>query len=124
MDRTFTSSADDVRKMRELCHRGCYVNHSFFGKECSHYQYCAAVDMPSDARRIQRVKALVDSGCEERVLVSHDVVCKTDMTCYGGHGYTHILEYIVLKMRDRGFGGKTIDKLIRNNPKNWLAGSS
>lgn len=120
MDRTFTGSVKDVAKMSELCHRGCYINHSFFGKECSHYQYDPTIDMPSDAQRIQRVKALVDSGCEDRVLVSHDIVCKTDTACYGGHGYGHILENIIPKLRDRGCGEKMIDKLVKDNPKNWL----
>ena len=80
--------------------------------------------MPSDAQRIQRIKALVDSGCENRLLISHDIVCKTDLTSYGGHGYSHIVEHVIPKMSDRGIKDETIKKLLKDNPQNWLSFSS
>ena len=120
MDRTFADTPTHLKMMSELCQRGCYVNHSLFGKECSHYQPNKDFDMPSDAQRIQRVKALIASGCEGRVLISHDVVCKNDTTYYGGHGYGHILEHVVPKFLDRGVQEATMQKILKQNPQNWL----
>ena len=119
---TYTGSPEDLALLTQLCHRGCYINHSFFGKECSHNQF-SLVDMPSDAERIRRVKALVDSGCGDRLLISHDIVCRTDLSSYGGHGYGHILDHVVPKMRDRGFNEDTIDRLLKDNPRRWLSQS-
>lgn len=39
---------------------------------------------------------------------------------YGGHGYTHILENVVPKMRQRGFNNDTINKILCDNPRTWL----
>lgn len=39
-------------------------------------QFNTAIDMPSDAQRIQKVKLLVDSGHSSQVLLSHDLHTK------------------------------------------------
>ena len=123
VDRTFTDSTADVKKMCELCQRGCYVNHSLFGKECSHYEYDLNFDMPNDAQRIQRVKALISGGCAGQVLVSHDVVCQHELTCYGGYGYSHILENIAPKFIERGVKPIILQKILNDNPRHWLTAS-
>lgn len=123
MERTFTGSDQDLKKMFTLCERGCYVNHSLFGKECSHYQVMSDLDFPSDAEKIQRVKGLIAGGCVGRVLVSHDVVCRHEWVCYGGNGYGHMLEHIVPKFVDRGVQQSMVDTITKQNPRNWLTGS-
>ena len=35
--------------------------------------------MPSDAQRIAMVKSLLQSGHKDKILVSHDVVCKHEL---------------------------------------------
>lgn len=107
-------------KLLELARRGCYLNHSFFGKECSHVMYNKSLDMPSDAQRIRRVKLLVDSGFEDQVLISHDIVLRHELVRYGGYGYAHIMEHIVPKMVDRGIEGDTVMKIVTVNPQRWL----
>ena len=116
LDRTFT----DDKKLLELAKRGCYLDYSLFGKECSHYQYDSSLDMLSDAQRIQKVKFLVDNGFSHKVLISHDVVCKHELVRYGGHGYAHILEHIVPKMVERGISRDTVMEILTDNPKKWL----
>ena len=123
MDRTFTDSDSDLKKMIELCQRGCYIDHSLFGKECSHYQVRLDLDFPSDAQRIQRIKGLLVAGCLDRVLISHDIVCKHEWTCYGGGGYAHLLQHIAPKFMARGVDRETVDRIMAHNAKNWLTGS-
>lgn len=120
MERTFADSASDMKTMCEFSERGCYINHSLFGKECSHYQYDTNIDFPSDAQKIQRVKALIAGGHIDCALVSHDVVCRNEWTCYGGNGYAHLLNNIAQKFVDRGIEENTVDKIMKENPKKWL----
>ena len=120
MERTFADSPNDMKKMCEFSERGCYINHSLFGKECSHYQYDTNIDFPSDAQKIQRVKALTTDGHMDHVLLSHDVVCRNEWTCYGGNGYVHLLNNIAQKFVDRGIEKNTVDKIMKDNPMKWL----
>ena len=116
LDRTLTSE----QRLLELARRGCLLNHSFFGKECSHYQYGKSVDMPSDAERVQRIKWLVDAGFASQVLMSQDVVLRHELARYGGYGYAHILEHIVPKMVDRGISRDVVMEILTENPRRLL----
>ena len=40
---------------------------------------------------------------------------------YGGHGYAHILEHIVPKMKERGISEGDIKCMLEDNPQRWLA---
>ena len=79
--------------------------------------------MPSDAQRIDILKLLLQSGYKDKVLVSHDVVCKHEMRCHGGNGYGHLLEHVVPKMEERGISRDTIDSIMIHNPRQWLTPS-
>ena len=51
------------------------------------------------------------------------VICTNDFltqTCYGGHGYAHILENIVPKMQERGISKDVIKQILTQNPQEWL----
>ena len=115
-DRTF----NDITKLQELAGRNCYINISLFGKECSHYQYDLDVDMPSDAHRNDMINRLLQSGHKEKILISHDVVCKQELQTYGGHGYRHLLENVVPKMKERGINEDIITDIMIHNPRQWL----
>ncbi|KAL5017086.1 hypothetical protein ScPMuIL_006675 [Solemya velum] len=116
LDRTFQKK-DDLLEFAKL---GCYCEYDLFGIEQSHYQLNAAVDMPSDAQRIQWVKALIDEGYEDKITIGHDIHTKHRLMRFGGHGYSHILINIVPRMQSRGINKKSIDKMLVDNPKKWL----
>ena len=67
-----------------------------------------------------RVRLLVDEGYEDRILMAHDIHTKNRLTKYGGHGYSHILTNIVPKMLLRGITEGALDKILIENPKQWL----
>ncbi|XP_022371528.1 phosphotriesterase-related protein isoform X2 [Enhydra lutris kenyoni] len=69
---------------------------------------------------IDRVCLLVDEGYEDRILMAHDIHTKHQLMKYGGHGYSHILTNIVPKMLLRGITENAIDKILIENPKQWL----
>ncbi|XP_058915200.1 phosphotriesterase-related protein isoform X2 [Kogia breviceps] len=116
LDRTLL----DKRELLEFAQLGCYLEYDLFGTELFHYQFNPAIDMPNDNKRIKRVRLLVDEGYEDRILMAHDIHTKHRLTKYGGHGYSHILTNIVPKMLLRGITEAALDKILIENPKQWL----
>ena len=76
--------------------------------------------MISDAVRMAYVRLLVDKGYGERVVLAHDVFAKHRLVAYGGHGYAHILENIVPRLRKKGFTPAQLDNILVNNPARVL----
>ncbi|XP_059156972.1 phosphotriesterase-related protein-like [Physella acuta] len=116
LDRTIFNKST----LLEFAELGSYLEYDLFGIEVSHYQLQETVDMPSDAQRVQTIKALLDEGYEDRVVVSHDIHTKHRLMKYGGHGYSHILLNVVPTMLKRGITQHQVDKILKHNPHNWL----
>lgn len=116
MDRTIC----EIPELLEFAKLGCYIDYDLFGIETSNYQLKPDTDMPSDAERLDRIKALVDAGYEDWVTVGQDIHTKHRLMKFGGHGYSHILLHVVPKMRIKGFSEEVITKILENNPQKWL----
>ena len=54
----------------------CYYQFDLFGIENSYYQLAGEIDFPSDAQRMNLLKALKDEGLVDRILVAHDIHTK------------------------------------------------
>ena len=76
--------------------------------------------MPNDAIRLRLIRALIDHGHLDRIVISHDICYRTRMSCFGGHGYGHIFENVVPLMRARGFTEAEIDAILVGNPRRLL----
>jgi len=87
-----------------------------FGTEQSYYPANPAVDMPTDAKRMDDIAWIATQGYEHKILVAHDICTKSRLERYGGHGYAYILGNIVPRMRERGFNDAAIDNILMNNP--------
>ena len=99
---------------------GCYLEWDLFGNEGSYYPL-AEIDMPSDAQRLDFMKRAVDAGYCDRIVTGQDIFTKHRLVRYGGHGYGHILENIVPKMRRKGFSEDLIRAITVGNPARLLA---
>jgi phosphotriesterase-related protein len=77
--------------------------------------------MPSDAQRLDYIQLLLKEGYRDRVVVAQDIFAKHRTAKYGGHGYAHIIENIVPRMRQKGFSADEIDAIIVGNPARVLA---
>ena len=99
---------------------GVFLEYDLFGSEVSYFQEMPSSDMQSDAQRIDMIGYLISRGFADRILVAHDVHTCYQLTKYGGHGYAHILDYAVPKMRLKGITKGNIDKILVTNPKSWL----
>ena len=106
--------------LQSIAESGCYLEWDLFGNEGSYYPL-AEIDMPSDAQRLDFIKRIADSGYPDRIVTGQDIATKHRLVRYGGHGYGHILENIVPKMRRKGFSEDTIRMITVDNPARILA---
>ena len=116
LDRTYT----DEDSLVEFAARGSYLEYDLFGVECSYYPL-SDIDMPSDAQRLNYIQRLIAEGHQDRIVVGHDMFSKHRLNAFGGHGYAHILENIVPRMRKRGMEEESIHSILIDNPARVLA---
>ena len=109
----------DTRKLLDLAKTGCFLEYDLFGNESSHYPLPGS-HMPSDVQRMDLIRLLVDKGYGQKVVVAQDICTKHRLAKYGGHGYQHIIENIVPRMRKRGFSNDEVDAIIEDNPSRIL----
>jgi phosphotriesterase-related protein len=98
---------------------GCVMEWDTFGNETSYFPL-ADIDMPSDGQRLDMIQYAIERGFGERIVVSHDICSKHRLLCYGGYGYSHILENIVPRMQLRGWSERQIAAITKNTPASLL----
>lgn len=103
----------------KLAQAGCYLEYDAFGRGPFLYTP-APVDAPTDAQCVDQIRELIAEGYGKQILMSHDICWKIQLTRYGGHGYSYILEYVVPLMRRKGMSEKEIHAILVDNPKNAL----
>ena len=120
LERTIIGHLDRTVFMRDtlkqIAESGCYMEWDLFGTEQSYYSANPAVDMPTDAKRMDDIGWIAAQGYERKILVAHDICTKNRLERYGGHGYAYIIGHIVPRMRARGFSEAAIDNILVNNP--------
>ena len=116
LDRTITSNVD----LLDIAQSGCALEYDLFGWEVSYYPL-ADLDMPSDAQRLDFIELLLSEGYEDKIVVAQDIFAKHRTVKYGGHGYGHIIQNIVPRMRARGFSDRQVRSIMIENPAKLLA---
>ncbi|MDA9512171.1 aryldialkylphosphatase [Bradyrhizobium sp. CCBAU 11430] len=123
MDRMVMSHIDrtifDEDRLLRLADTGCVIEFDLFGMEQSYYSH-ADIDMPNDAVRLRLIRALIQRGHLEQIVISHDICHRTRLTRFGGHGYQHIFANVIPMMRRRGYSETEIDTIIVRTPKRLL----
>lgn len=109
----------DVDALTRLARTGCMVEWDFFGIESSYYPF-QNIDLPNDGMRLRLIRALIDHGYLDRILISQDICTKTRLVTYGGHGYGHLFRNIVPYMKRRGFQDSEIKTILVENPRRLL----
>lgn len=126
LDRVVVSHLDgdhyalqDCSDHATLADRGAYVEFDLWGGwniylERHDHTY------PSDATRVDAVLELLRQGYEDRLLLSHDVCTKMQLTKYGGFGYSHLLNNVVPWLYAKDVSWDTIDRILVDNPRRVL----
>jgi phosphotriesterase-related protein len=120
-----TDVAPDPDYLRRLLDRGALVEFDDFGKEFPvdpAESDFAGGPFASDAERVRVLAGLVEEGYERQLLVTNDLCFKQMLHRYGGRGYDHILTGIVPRLREAGIGEGTVERLLVDNPREWLEG--
>jgi phosphotriesterase-related protein len=108
----------DYNYADSLAKRGAYIVYDQFG------MYLMSTEgrfIPSDNERIWALKEQISRGNLKHILISQDVCFKILLTKWGGHGYAHILENIVPRLRQDGFTEEQINTILIENPKRFLS---
>jgi phosphotriesterase-related protein len=113
-----TDARIDLGYIKNILKHGAYAELDHFGKDFYYPQTGFLMDRDID--RLAALKELIDSGLSRKVLISHDVCLKTDLTAFGGQGYAHLLNDIVPMMIKYGIPGKDIDRIMIDNPAELL----
>ncbi|QLH77922.1 esterase [Halosimplex rubrum] len=101
------AQADDERYHREVAERGAYVEFDWIGG-----------DDQADAEYVDRVRALVEAGYTDRVLLSQDRGWYDPSEPDGGEQkpYTYLTETFLPKLREAGVDEATVRRIARDNP--------
>jgi predicted metal-dependent phosphotriesterase family hydrolase len=73
-------------------------------------------------RRVDYLKAVVDAGYAERVLLSQDVSQRSHQHAHGGPGLTFLFEEFSDAARDVGIEQSVLDLIFTDNPRRVLFG--
>jgi phosphotriesterase-related protein len=106
----FVPYVDLVDDYITLAQRGCYLGFDMTGIE-------VVVYFERELKLPETLKALIDAGYLEQILISQDV-CFT--ACYlknGGYGYAHILNDILPLLKAEGITDEQIHTIMVENPK-------
>lgn len=109
---------EDVLRLAET---GVTVEYDLFGWETSYFAQGEDVLMSSDTARIAWIRALIDAGHRDQIVISQDICQKTRQSEYGGHGYGHIFRNVLPMMRKAGFSDDEIDRIVVGTPARLLA---
>jgi phosphotriesterase-related protein len=109
----------DEPRLLKLADSGVTIEFDLFGQESSYYGL-SDIDMPNDATRLRLIRALIDKGHLDRVVISHDICYRTRLASFGGHGYGHIFRNVVPMMKKRGYSADEIDAILVYNPRRLL----
>ncbi len=114
---------NDMSYIKTLLDKGVYIEFDNFGKE---YYVDREARRPgyglfvNDVQRVECLKSLLEAGYGKQILMSCDVCLKSCLRTYGGYGYDHVLVNIVPMMEDAGISTADINKLLVDNPAEFL----
>jgi phosphotriesterase-related protein len=104
----------DVEYQHTLATRGAWLEYDMIGME---YFYADEnAQSPSDEENARAIKALIDAGFIDRILMSQDVFMKIMLTRFGGHGYGYLLKYFVPRLRRHSVTDEQIEIMMITNP--------
>jgi phosphotriesterase-related protein len=108
-------SHDDLSYQAELAGRGAFIEYDMIGMDFFYAD--RQVQCPSDEEAARAIVKLVERGCLDRILLSHDVFLKMMLTRYGGNGYAYILRHFLPRLKRHGLDGAAIDRMMLDNPR-------
>ena len=105
----------DVEYQHSLAKRGAWLEYDMIGIE-NYFPYDSG-QSPSDEQSAAAIRALIDAGFINRLLLSQDTFMKMQMVSFGGNGYGYLLEHFVPRLRRHGVADEAIETMLIANPR-------
>jgi phosphotriesterase-related protein len=96
---------------KEIAKRGAFLGFDTVGHRLAQ----------GDAKKVNLIKAVLDAGYEDHVLLSSDFASEPETKFNGGAGYSSVTAVFVPKLRYAGVNEATLHKILVDNPKRFLA---
>ncbi len=107
--------AIDLERDKEIAKNGAYVGYDHIGWEDPSVPH----SIP-DERRVQLVKAMVEAGFAERIVLSCSAIGYAIDVPQPKHSFSHLLKSFVPKLKKAGVSASAIDTILIENPKRIL----
>jgi len=98
-----------------IVERGASIECDFLGMSFT------PMERRGEPRVIELVLRLLERGFGDRILLSQDVCDNSQLTFYGGNGYTYLQETFLPRLRERGVSVAEIDRITVENPRRILS---
>lgn len=108
---THEDIALDLDYYHALLREGACLEFDLFGWE----------QLAPDARRFQRVAALVREGVTDRLLLSTDTCRRSQLHRYGGRGFDYLFAHVLPGLRRAGVSEEAVRQMTVVNPARILA---
>jgi phosphotriesterase-related protein len=102
----------DIHK--EIAGRGAFIGFDTVGHRMSS-------SFIPERVKVQMVVDAIDAGFEDQILLSSDFANTTQIKANWGNGFSTVLVQFVPKLRYFGVGDATLQKILVDNPRRWLA---
>ena len=107
--------AIDLERDREMARKGAYVAYDHIGWEDASVPH----SIP-DEQRVELVKAMVEAGFTEHVILSCGAIGYALGVPQPKHSFAHLLKSFVPRLKKAGVNESAIDTILRENPKRIL----
>jgi phosphotriesterase-related protein len=119
-----TQSVPDIAYHRAIADTGAVLEFDRFGAELYNdswggKNYCEQ----RDAEVVVEIADLVRKGYADRILLSHDIGFKVQLSTYGGLGYAHIPRRVVRYLTNLEVPSEAIHQITVLNPARMLGNS-
>jgi phosphotriesterase-related protein len=124
------SDTTDLEYISWVAEQGCYL-----GMDRLPGIHVPPLVRVSPESRVNTIKALIDAGFEDRILLSHDTFLvssffdtlpddvKNKLHADNPYGFLYINKFVLPKLKELGVSDKTINKMCIDNPRNYFEGN-
>ena len=109
----------DLDFQKAVADTGVMLEYGRFGAEF-YYESSGHHRHPRDIEMVDAVTRLIEEGYSRQVLLSHGLRFRIEFAAFGGWGFSHITDHIVLYLRDRGVSDVEIENVTARNPARLL----
>ena len=103
-----------IEHWREIVRRGAHVEADFLGMSFT------PLERAGEPKVVELISTLLNEGFEKQILLSQDVCHDSQLTSYGGNGYTYLQTSFLPSLAAAGVDAATIKTITVENPARLL----